>query len=328
MMLVSVVIPVYNVESYLRCCVDSVISQTYQNIEVILVDDGSPDNSGKICDEYASKDKRISAIHKVNGGLSDARNVGLAMAKGDYVMFVDSDDFWRDSTCMERLVAKLESFDCPDFMGFNICYYYPSSDRYVPWVAYGNSIVNETDKEKIICELVKSGTFPMSACCKLLRRKFLIDNSILFIEGIYSEDIPWFVELLEKAESVRFVNDYVYCYTKEVSSSITRTMNPKKFSDALDNINRVLDVVRRASFGEEVRHALLSFCAYNFCILMGAFRLLDPVVAKEKESELRKYGWLMAYTMNPKVRKVRWLYRFMGFDLTSYACYRYIRRIL
>lgn len=168
----------------------------------------------------------------------------------------------------------------------------------------------------------------MSACCKLLRRKFLIDNSILFIEGIYSEDIPWFVELLEKAESVRFVNDYVYCYRKEVSSSITRTMNPKKFSDALDNINRVLDVVRRASFGEEVRHALLSFCAYNFCILMGAFRLLDPVVAKEKESELRKYGWLMAYTMNPKVRKVRWLYRFMGFDLTSYACYRYIRRIL
>ena len=90
--IVSVIIPIYKVEPYLCQCVDSVINQTYQNLEIILVDDGSPDNCPQICDEYAQKDRRIKVIHKVNGGLSDARNVGMEVAKGAYLSFVDSDD--------------------------------------------------------------------------------------------------------------------------------------------------------------------------------------------------------------------------------------------
>lgn len=91
--LISIVIPIYNVEKYLKRCVDSVINQTYKNLEIILVDDGSTDNCGKICDEYAKKDKRIKVIHKKNGGLSDARNAGIDVSKGRYLSFIDSDDF-------------------------------------------------------------------------------------------------------------------------------------------------------------------------------------------------------------------------------------------
>ena len=90
--LVSVIIPIYKVEPYLRQCVESVIAQTYKNLEIILVDDGSPDNCPKICDKYSQTDKRIKVIHKPNGGLSDARNAGIEIAKGDYLSFVDSDD--------------------------------------------------------------------------------------------------------------------------------------------------------------------------------------------------------------------------------------------
>ena len=97
--LVSVIVPVYNVERYLRHCVNSILIQTYHNLEVILVDDGSPDNCPKICDEYAKADARVKVIHKNNGGLSDARNIGMQAASGDYLMFVDSDDWLEKNIC-------------------------------------------------------------------------------------------------------------------------------------------------------------------------------------------------------------------------------------
>ena len=90
---ISIVVPIYKVEKYIKKCIDSIIEQTYKNLEIILVDDGSPDGCAKICDEYAKKDKRIKAIHKENGGLSDARNVGIDISTGKYICFVDSDDY-------------------------------------------------------------------------------------------------------------------------------------------------------------------------------------------------------------------------------------------
>lgn len=97
--LLSIIVPIYNVEQYLERCIESIINQTYKNLEIILVDDGSKDNSGTIADTYASKDNRIKVIHKENGGLSDARNHGLDQAKGKYIIFIDSDDFIDSSMC-------------------------------------------------------------------------------------------------------------------------------------------------------------------------------------------------------------------------------------
>lgn len=110
MVKVSVVIPVYKVEKYLRECVDSVLAQSCTELEVILVDDGSPDRCGQICDEYAAADKRVSVIHKQNGGLSDARNAGLKRASGKYVLFVDSDDMIANNA-VEKLLAAAEKND-------------------------------------------------------------------------------------------------------------------------------------------------------------------------------------------------------------------------
>ena len=106
--LISIIVPIYNVEVYIRNCVDSILGQSYENIEIILVDDGSPDNCGDICDEYGSKDKRIKVIHKKNGGLSSARNAGIDIATGDYLGFIDSDD-WIESDMYESLYTALTS---------------------------------------------------------------------------------------------------------------------------------------------------------------------------------------------------------------------------
>lgn len=107
--LLSVIVPVYKVEKYLRQCLDSIINQTYKNLEIILVDDGSPDNCGKICDEYAKKDNRIKVIHKENGGLSSARNIGTQIAQGSYIAYVDSDD-WLDRNMYSELIFILEKY--------------------------------------------------------------------------------------------------------------------------------------------------------------------------------------------------------------------------
>lgn len=109
--LISVIIPIYNVEKYLKRCIDSVLNQTYKEIEVILIDDGSPDNCGKICDYYKEKDKRVIVIHKINGGLSDARNVGLNVATGKYITFIDSDDFV-EKGYIEVLYKLIKKYNC------------------------------------------------------------------------------------------------------------------------------------------------------------------------------------------------------------------------
>ena len=125
---ISVVIPVYKVEKYLRECVDSVRNQTYENLEIILVDDGSPDNCGKMCEELAKEDKRIKVIHKVNGGLSDARNVGIDIATGKFIMFVDSDDMMELTAC-EKLVAEIKQKNAQMVIGN---YIYVNDDG-TPW---------------------------------------------------------------------------------------------------------------------------------------------------------------------------------------------------
>ena len=108
--LVSVIVPIYKVEEYLRECVDSIINQTYKNLEIILVDDGSPDKCGEICDEYARNDSRITVYHKENGGLSDARNYGIDRCNGEYITFVDSDDVLK-SNFVETLMGLIEEYD-------------------------------------------------------------------------------------------------------------------------------------------------------------------------------------------------------------------------
>ena len=105
--MISVIVPIYNVEQYLKKCIESIISSTYANLEIILVDDGSTDGSGKICDEFQAKDKRIRVVHKKNGGLSDARNVGLEIARGEFVSFIDSDDYI-DSEMFEEVLTQFD----------------------------------------------------------------------------------------------------------------------------------------------------------------------------------------------------------------------------
>lgn len=326
--LVSVIIPIYKVENYLCQCVDSVINQTYKNLEIILIDDGSPDRCPEICDEYAKKDSRIKVIHKPNGGLSDARNVGLDNSTGDYVMFIDSDDFWNNTDDLMYLVNKIIEFGYPDFIGFNMYNYFSDTKQFIPWIPYDDSITEETDKESLIIELVKTGTFPMSACSKIIKRDFLITNNIFFKKGILSEDIPWFLELLKKAQNIRFISNYIYCYRKQRVGSITNKFSPKKYYDVHNIVENAIIDIRETNYKIETKNALLSFCAYYFCILLGEHRNFESNQRSSIFANLKTMTWLFDYDVNPKVKKVKLIYSIFGLKMTSIICNLYLKYIL
>lgn len=323
-MLVSYIIPVYNVERYLYQCVDSLLCQTYSDIEVILVDDGSPDGCGSICDEYAMNDKRVRVIHKANGGLSDARNAGLHEARGEYIIFVDGDDFWASKDDLRHLVEEATLAGYPDMVAFNICYYYPSSNSYTRWVEYNDKITNESNVERQIVEIVNTGTMPMSACSKMIKRDVYRRSGLQFIKGITAEDIPWFVDLLQIVDSVKYVNRYVYCYRCEVAGSITHTFKPKGFVNLVTIICQLVPRIESSKFADATKAALLSFVAYELCIAIGGVHRLDGTQREETRRILRNLTWLFKYTANPKVAKVSKVYTWLGYWPTEWLLRYYL----
>lgn len=311
-MKVSFILPIYNVEKYLSECVESLLAQTYNDFEILLVDDGSSDNCPTLCDEWARVDHSIKALHKPNGGLSDARNYGLEHAQGDYVVFVDSDDFWVDKNCLERLMNVVEAHPECDFIGFNCSYYYSDSNTLNKRVAYDECLSKSTDKNTALWSLVASGTFPMSACLKIIKREFLLGMGLRFIKGTIAEDIPWFINLLEGSGNCIFVNQYIYAYRQNVAGSITASGNSKSTSDLFTIVKNEVNKMNERSFSKEAKDSLYSFLAYEFCIL------LTSDMPKEMKRELLQYKWLLNYTANPKVRKAAFVNKLFGIKVTEW----------
>lgn len=322
-MLVSFIVPVYNVEKYLEECVNSLRQQTIKDIEIILVDDGSSDGSPAICDNFKKIDKRVKVIHKINGGLSDARNVGLNIAQGDYVIFIDSDDFWANEKNLEQLLVEFEKTPECDFIGFNCSYYYPSLNKTVKWVKYASEIENPISPKDCITKLVESGTFPMSACLKIFKRS-LLQNNIEFIKNIYSEDIPWFIELLKKTNCCKFVNLYIYMYRKEVSNSISSSFSIKKFTDVFNSLKQgVSEDIKE--WDKKANIALMSFWAYEYCILIGMLGFMSDEERKVWRPILKEYEWLLNYKLNPKVRLISIIKKMFGYIVMEFLLRKYIK---
>lgn len=320
-MKVSFIIPIYKVEAYLNQCVDSILAQTYRDIEVILVDDGSPDRCPVMCDAYAELDGRVCVIHKVNGGLSDARNTGLKAATGDYVIFVDGDDFWTDEGQLTKLMNLVEENPTCDFIGFNCSYYYPDSNTYKPWPAYSESISKPASGNDILQTLVKSGTVPMSACLKIIKRTFLIDNGLFFEVGTLAEDIPWFINVLEKCNKCLFTNQYIYVYRQNVAGSITYSGGERSFNNLFAIVRKELEQIAGRRFDEAAENSLYSFIAYEYCILLSMVDGLQDT--KTKRKELYLYKWLLRYTDNPKVKMSYIVYRIFGIRVTEWVLRMY-----
>lgn len=205
-MLISIIIPIYKVEEYLRRCIDSVLAQTYTDLQIILVDDGSPDNCPKICDEYASTDKRVEVIHQKNCGLCSARNNGLKIAKGDYILYIDSDDFIAPDMC-EKLLSAAQQKQA-DMVICNYINYYPDGTSVIPKPFFKETYTNISSKQAL-CVAFKRVSF--SVWNKLFKRQVL--TGFEFKEKVIrSEDVLATAVLFPKAKNIIYIPDALYYY--------------------------------------------------------------------------------------------------------------------
>lgn len=219
--LVSVIIPIYNVEKYLDKCIKSVIEQTYKNLEIVLIDDGSPDNCPKICDDWAKKDKRIKVIHKTNGGLSDARNIGIGNAKGKYLLFVDSDDYIENNMIYElHENAKQNNIDIVA-SGF----IYETDNEQTKYYDKSNYIENS---EQILERIFNNNDISTAIWDKLYKRDLF--NNIMFPVGKIHEDMAVLYKLIDKSNKVMHIDKAYYHYVQRDDSIIYAKFNKKKLS--------------------------------------------------------------------------------------------------
>lgn len=236
--LISVIIPVYNVEQYLCECVDSVLNQTWQNFEIILVDDGSRDGSPAICDDYAATNSRVRCIHKENGGASSARNVGLDAAKGEYVFFLDSDD-WLDTKAFEKLLIPMEDRRI-DFSFCEACTVDQdtggvSFQNYAYWRNYGVGKSRE-----FFYEMVEKKEFHVAVWMILYRRDFLMREHLRFVEKIMYEDCIFAYQVYQQADYAAHIHEYLYHRRYRRNSVMTAKKTAYNFLSAKRAYEEVL----------------------------------------------------------------------------------------
>lgn len=311
---VSIIVPVYKVEEYLPRCVDSLINQTYKNIEIILVDDGSPDNSPKICDEYASKDSRIRVIHKENAGVSEARNTGIDNAKGDYICFVDSDDYV-NAYMVEKLTtsANENNSDMVVVSG----YYKAYKDKIVE--VRSSNIDKKCNKDFSIFwgDLISH----RSACTTLYKRNTIKDirfNSNLKI----AEDFLFVIQAMKKSKTISSVDECLYYYFIN-DASVMRTIGVSRYQ------NEIMGLMEcRKEFEDDDRvFAISSFDIYM--VACGAYLAGFKDIYKEYKYLNTKENYRQYYknckSRNAKIKAYLFRHKLLSLYKLIYSSYKKIR---
>lgn len=306
----SIIVPVYKTEKYIKECVDSVLGQTYGDFELILVDDGSPDNCPAICDEYAAHDSRVKVVHKANGGLSDARNAGLDAAGGKYTVFLDSDDFWNSRTALEEIAKKAESgadaiiFGCTDF---NM----KTGESIVSRGNYDIELAERGDPNEILHYLFSEKKLPGGATVFFAKRSLIEESGLRFHKGIQNEDHDFVLGVFLSAKSIAFLDDPFYMYRKGGTESITNVKSIKMIYGIRYTLSKWLPTAEKIA-DETLRRDVLNYLAF---ICSTGFVVLSDI-KKEEEKEaaeiLCEYKHVLKYGYWKKVVMTRYGVKLLG----------------
>ena len=305
---ISIVVPIYNVEQYLPKCIDSILNQTYQNLEILLVDDGSPDKCGEICDKYAKKDSRIKVIHKKNGGLADARNMALGVMTGEYVVCVDSDDYI-SPTHIAGLHHLIEKYGAQVAVN-NSCNFLEGTTPH-PARKKEEEVVFESGL-KAVEAMFYQEMFDTSAWGKMYKASLFKD--IRYPKGLLFEDLPTTYRLLLKADKVVFNDEQSYFYLLRSNSIEGAAFSPQKLDSGL-KLMAMMDEDR-----DKLQPIIKS---YNCRIVSFVFHLLlqmpeGYVHRKDLEERVRKVRWsVLLDNRARKKARVACLMSFIGFGLVQ-----------
>ncbi|MGG3383611.1 glycosyltransferase [Heyndrickxia faecalis] len=285
-MLVTIVVPIYNSEKFLSRCLKSIQNQTYKNIEVIMVNDGSQDNSLKICLEFANKDSRFTVINKENGGVSSARNVGIEKANGEYINFIDPDD-WIDNAMIERLYSTIKKYNSD----ISICNYvkeYVYNDEQKQLINV-DRLIKTYDRIQALNEMLKPNSFKGFVWNKLFSLNLIKENKIKFDENInFCEDLLFCCETMLKAKKIVYDNSPFYHYFIH-SNNITSGFNIKKIS-SLDAIEKIINLLDKSGVSILKKTYITYYMHMNISLLLNSIKInANKNVINQLKMNLFKY---------------------------------------
>lgn len=323
----SIVIPVYNTVRELERCINSITVQTFSDFEVILVDDGSTDGSGDLCDRLSRDDSRIKTIHKVNGGCSAARNTGIRAAQGQYLMFVDSDDMWDDAEGLDKLHRIVLEKPC-DIVCFGVGIYNEEGHlEKVRKVSLPDGCGD--DKVSVLTELIYSNQYFSACYVRVYDRQFLLDNGLLFVEGLLCEDIEWSARVMIHAHAIAVYDGHLYKRIQRHTGSQTATMSERNVFAILQSIESGVEYAQKHCENEMLLKLYLEYWAYQYAMVLG----FAPIIKKSDAyssfvRRLNQYRWLLRYDHVNKVKAVDKLVSVTGLRgaITVLSLYYRIRK--
>lgn len=308
--LISIIIPVYKVEKYLQQCVESIISQTFKNYEVLLIDDGSPDSSPVLCDRFAKKYPFISVIHKKNGGLSDARNVGIKNAKGEYLIFVDSDDYWEGEDSLQKLAETINSdkadvvlYGCKD-------YFVRENIIQVSRNGYDVEFLKTHDVNENIEYLFRHNLFPGAAWLLAVKKSLLLEHEIFFVKGIKAEDYDWLINLFIHIDTVSALDIPFYIYRKGRKDSITGTSDFR----SLMSLYFIIDKWHQKllNLKSPVSCLFLDYLSYIYILSLVIYVKLPQEEKKRAYLEIKKRRYVLNHSLKKSLKLAAVVNKILG----------------
>ncbi|MBQ8894627.1 MAG: glycosyltransferase [Clostridia bacterium] len=311
-MFFSIILPIYNVEKYLEQCIESILCQSFDDYELILVDDGSKDKSPSICDRYAEKDARIKVIHKENGGLSDARNVGTKLAQGFYIIYIDSDDYVISTSFLNDIYEQIKKTES-DLILYKFSKYYDDTKKLADCTFSFDFINTFTNSDELWYELVKRDAYYGMAWIKAFRRKIVEENRIQFEKGLLGEDMDWYFDLVLHSKTISAI-DCSYIAYRQRSGSITTTIKLKNLTDFIYILEKWSAKIEQESLSAKKKQALMGALAkYYSNLLITYTRITDPSKKKFK-NQIKRLSFLLDYGISARPIQIKKIYRILGFD--------------
>ena len=333
-LIISLIIPVYNTEElFLRECLNSALIQTYNNLEIIVVNDGCTDSSPEIIQEYAKKDFRFFLINKENGGLSSARNAGMKKAAGDYFMFLDSDDYLLSKTVVSD-IAKLLGESKADILSYEYIEFFDNTEH--PKFAKGNCPREEVYKKEPQSALKallkrKRSCFSSSVCTKVVKAEFIHKNNISFQKGLYHEDVLYTSTLIRKAKTYDRYDMIVYALRRSNPASLTTSPDINKKIKMQQDMVSIFEKI--LSYNENQQNAeLLNFLASPYAYWLGVVAGVSSrknnevmTIISNSISIMANYSFVLRYSPRANVKVIYILYAILGVKMTLKLLQVYLR---
>lgn len=321
-MKISIVIPVYNVGYYVRECIESVIKQSYRDIEIIIVNDGSTDNSLEICKEYELKYPFVILIDKENGGLSDARNVGINNATGNYIIFLDSDDYWCDKNLLFDLVECIKKSPKIDYLFFKYKFFFQQKNIFKEstFNIEENQFIGKSGLECLDYILENMKKFQWFACMGMIRKDFLFKHNLFFTKNRNYEDMLWTPKVFIMASCIRFYNKAPYVYRLDREGQITSRFSYKNIDDSIFIAKYWYDYLKNAEIKSDLKRKIFTnintryFYAIKFSGFLVKNERISIIHSLQRNRNLLKYS-------NGKNLVIKMLCKILGFTFTIKLLY-------